>query len=253
MGIKLIANGTVAPWHSKLIPPVTRGLEGWFNFDTDASRFGFNRALGKADADVFGAPVAYATHGRFKGLANFLETQIAESANETIIVVCKAAAAIPAGSSGNGDANTPFYAGNFYGPTVTAGLTGSSFGVNLFATAQTSLIGAVSRSNGAGGATSGQVPLTGEVATDWAIRCVRATPTETATFNLTKNTKTVAPLAAARALASTKVRIGGATTVFAGEADISAVAVYSEALTDAEIAAVAGLMRTRMRRLGITV
>lgn len=253
MGIKLIANGTTAPWHSKVIPPVTRGLEGWYNFDTDASRFGYNRAIGKADANVYGSPVAYATHGRFKGLANFLDTQIAESINQTIIIVSKAAAAIPAGASSGGDANTPFFVGNYLGPVSTPGLAGSSFGVNLFATSQTSLTGSAARANGAGGATSGQNPLAGEVATDWGIRCIRASEAETVTFNVSKNTKQVYAATLGRALASTKIRIGSATTAFAGEADISAVAIYSEALTDAEIASLAAILRARMRRLGVTV
>ena len=35
MGLKLISKGSVAPWNSTVIPAVTRGLEGWFTFDTD--------------------------------------------------------------------------------------------------------------------------------------------------------------------------------------------------------------------------
>jgi hypothetical protein len=251
MGIKLISNGSIAPWNTKIIPAVTRGLEGWFTFDTESRRFTFNRSMGKPDAAVSGTPVAYPTHGRFKGLSNFLETQIAETVNQTIVIVCKAAAAIPAGSAGGGDANTPFFVGNYLGPAVDA--TGSSFGVNLFCTSQNILIGSAARSNGSGGATSSQVALNAEVATDWGIRCVRATPAETVVFNLTKGIKTVAALPTARVLATTKVRIGSATTSFAGEADISAVAIYSEALTDAEIALVASAMRKRMARLGIAV
>lgn len=251
MGVKLISNGSVAPWNTKVIPPVTRGLEGWFTFDTEPRRFTFNRAMGKPDAAMSGSPVAYATHGRFKGLANFLETQISETANQTILIVCKAAAAIPAGSSGSGDSNTPFFVGNYLGPAVDA--TGSSFGVNLFCTSQNILIGSASRSNGSGGATSSQVALNSEVATDWGIRCVRATASETVVFNLTKGIKVVAAQTAARVLASTKARIGSATTSFAGEADISAVAIFSEALTDTEISSVAEVMRKRMTRLGIAV
>ncbi len=49
------------------------------------------------------------------------------------------------------------------------------------------------------------------------------------------------------------IRIGGASSTFGGEVDISAVAIYSVALTDAEMALVAEAMRKRTTRLGISV
>ena len=79
MGIKLVSPGALAPWYTKVIPPVSRGLEGWFCFDTAIERVGFNRALGKSNAKVIGAPVVFSTHARFKGGSNYLETAIAET------------------------------------------------------------------------------------------------------------------------------------------------------------------------------
>ncbi len=116
MGIKLIAKDTVAPWNSKVIPPVTRGLEGWFTFDTDASRFSRNRAINKPDAEVTGSPVAFATHGRFKGLVNFLKTQIPDSTEMIIMVIGKAVSTPPTAPGGGPD--SPFYAGGFTGNSV---------------------------------------------------------------------------------------------------------------------------------------
>ncbi|TWI52993.1 hypothetical protein IQ22_02828 [Pseudomonas duriflava] len=253
MGIKIISRGTVAPWYSKVIPPVTRGIEGWFTFDTDASRFSFNRAIGKNDASIVGAPTAFATHGRFKSLTNFIQTQIGETAAQTLIVVCRAANPVPAGASGGGDANTPFFVGNYYGTSQTAGVTGNAFGVNVFSTSETSITGTAAQDNGSGAATAGGTVLSGDTPTNWAIRGVRADTSGTTTFNSTRGTSAFRAATGARVLSNTKFRIGSATTAFAAEADISAVAIYSVALTDAEIAQVALAMRKRMARLGIAV
>lgn len=57
----------------------------------------------------------------------------------------------------------------------------------------------------------------------------------------------------ARALADSVFHIGSGTAVFGGEVDISAVAIFSRAITDAELNEVAAAIRKRMLRLGINV
>ncbi|MEB2621401.1 hypothetical protein [Pseudomonas sp. YuFO8] len=254
MGIKLISNNTLAPWNSKVVPPVSRGLEGWFNFDTDAGRFGCNRALGKPDANIIGAPVAFATHGRFKGLSNYLQTKIAETDEVTLIVVGKAAAAIPAGASTTGDANTPFYVGNYRGNSVTPGVTGSAYGASLYHVATASLTGGAARENGTGGATSSVNSVLGEVPTEWGIRVLRASSAMyTKTQNLTKNLMSQGNDLRARALSDSLFRIGSGTAAFGAEVDISAVIIHSVVLTDDELAKQVEIARKRMARLGIVV
>lgn len=248
MGIKLISSDTVAPWTSKVVPPVTRGLEGWFTFDTDSSRFGFNRAIGKSDAAVVGSPTAYSTHGRFKGLLNYLLTQIDETDEQTIIVVGKSVAA-PTGA-----ADGAFYAGNYTGNSKTPGYTGNAFGTSLYHQGATTLTAGAGRDNGSGVPTSASVTLTGGAPTSWAIRALRTkTGAPTEAHNLTAGTKSVGASSLTRVLADSKFRIGSATTSFAGEVDISCVAIYSKFLTEEEMAQIAATMRKRMARLGVTV
>lgn len=254
MGIKLISNNTLAPWNSKVVPPVSRGLEGWFNFDTDAGRFGFNRALGKPDASIIGAPVAFATHGRFKGLSNYLQTKIAETDEVTLIVVGKAAAAIPAGASTVGDATTPFYAGTYRGNSVTPGVTGPAYGASLYHVGTATLTAGACRENGAGGGTSAVNSVSGEVPTDWSIRVMRAASgVATKTQNLTKNLMSQGNDLRARALSDSLFRIGSGTTSFGAEVDISTVIIHSVLLTDDELAKQVEIVRKRMARLGIVV
>ena len=252
MGIKLIANGTVAPWHSKVIPPVTRGLEGWFTFDTDANRFNFNRALGKADAELIGVPVAYATHGRFKGLSNYLKTSIIDTSGMTLIAVGKAVSAV--GNEPAGGPNAPFYVGGFVGTSIDPAYPGTGYGVSLFHGTPSGLTGNGGRVNAGGtGPSSGPVVIPNDVPSDWGIRAVRADANLTSVFNLTRGLKVDGTLLTPRVVGDSKIRIGGASSTFAAEVDISAVAIYSVPLNDAEINQVATVMRARMRRLGITV
>jgi hypothetical protein len=253
MGIKLIANGVTSAWNTKVVPPVTRGLEAWFTLDTESSRFFLNRAIGKVNAAMIGAPAAYATHGRFKSLTSYLQTQVPESTEMTIVVVGKAVAAIPAGASAFGDANTPAYVANGSGAAVTPGYSGNTVGVSLHHVAPTALTTFTPRDNGSGSPGSGVLTLSADTPTDWGIRALRITASGQANFNLTKGIKVENSGQNARILNGNLFRIGSAVSGFAAEVDISAVAIYSVALTDSEIAQVADVMRKRMVRLGITV
>lgn len=247
MGVKIVAEDAVGPWHSKVVPPVTRGLRAWFTFDTDSSRFKFNRAIGGSDAVMVGNPTAFTTHGRFKGLTNYLQTPIEETDEQTIIVVGKAVVA-PTGT-----ADGAFYAGNYTGNSKTPGFTGNAFGASLYHQSATTQTGGSGRDNGAGGITSGQISLNA-APLNWAIRAMRAkslVPTDN--YNLTLGTKATGTSSTARVLADSNHRIGSSNSVFAGEVDISCVAIYASYLTEGEIAQVAAVMRKRMERLGIIV
>lgn len=254
MGIKLISNNTLAPWSSKVVPPVSRGLEAWFTLDTDAARFGFNRALGKADANIIGAPVAFATHGRFKGLSNYLQTKVAETDEVTLIVVGKAVNPIPEGASTTGDANTPFYVGSYRGQSVTPGVVGAAYGTSLYHVTSDSITGGAARNNGEGGATSAVISAFGDVPTEWGIRVLRTSSRiATKTQNLTKNLMRESTDLRARVLSDALFRIGSGTAAFGAEVDISAVIIHSVVLTDDELAKQVEVVRKRMARLGILV
>lgn len=247
MGLKLIANDAIAPWNTKVVPPVTRGLEAWFTFDTDASRFTFNRAIGKADAEMVGAPVAYPTHGRFKGLTNYLKTKVPDSDELTIITVGRAVV------EPTDTADGVMLVSNYIGNAATPGYTGNSYGASVYAVSSR-MVAAATRDNAAGGQTSSPVTDTSDFATNWAIRALRAKSGEfNQNLNFTKNSAFNGANNRGRVLADTLFRIGSATTGYAGEVDISAVAIYSVALTDDELAQVAALMRRRMARLNIAV
>lgn len=247
MGIKLIDQENIAPWNRKMVPPITAGLEGYFTFDTDASRFGFNRVTGKPGATIIGSPQAFATHGRFTSLSNFLQTDISETDSMTIICLGKAVD-VP----GSTIETSPCYASNFSGPSITPGFSGTTLGVSLYHGGPTLLHGTGCRSNGSGGTVTGGSTLATDAPTVWGIRAVRVeAAVGSKVFNLTSGLSASLAYTGTRLLNARKMRIGGAHVQFAAQADISAIAIFSVALTDGQIATFSDWMRIRSGRLGI--
>lgn len=251
MGVKIISRESLAPWNTKVIPPVTRGLVGWWNFDTDVSRFPFNRAIDGVSAAMVGTPLLGVGFGTFTSMSNYLQTEISETDEMTIISLCRSNSVIPGGASSGGDATTPAFVTNYIGPVVTSGYTGNALGVGLFATSPSVLSGFACRDNGSGVATLAGAGLNDTVA-NWGFRGVRITSSLTTTFNRTVGTQNNSTVTNRRIRNSQKLRIGSTTTAFAGKADISAVAIFNVALTDEEIDKVVAMMRVRSARLGIS-
>lgn len=248
MGLKFISNDSVAPWNSKVVPPVTRGLEGWFTFDTDVNRFSFNRAIGKPNASIQGAPVAFATHGRFKGMTDFITTQIPETDEFTFIAVGKALVA----PTGNLDGVA--LVSSYLGDPVAAGITGFPPGASLFLRSAAGGTGSVSRSNGSNATVADMIGLPSGSPTSWRIlACSGRSGEATKVYDLTNNTAATGSDVRARVLNNRMARIGSAYKDFLGESDISVVAIFSKVLSKAEIDATAAIMRIRMSRLGIVV
>lgn len=248
MGLKLTSPGALAPWYTKVIPPVIRNLEGWFCFDTALERIGFNRAPGKGNAKLVGNPTVFGTHARFKGGANYLETLIAESVKFTVLVVGKT----PGPLGGTGTPTAAPYVGNYAG--ASSNPLGSG-GMCLYHQTDTTLGGQAWRVNSTGDGTTSSQATANDTSSAWGLRVLRSDGVNgTKVMNLTTGISSNQPLATTRITATSPLRIGGVYgTTFLGETDISHVVVFSDALTDDEINQVAAVMRRRMARLGILV
>lgn len=247
MGLKMIANDTLAPWNTKVVPPVTRGLEAWFTFDTDASRFGFNRAIGKPNGTIIGAPTAFATHGRFKGNTNYILTQARDTDEVTLFAVVRALVA----PTSNADGVTPV--STYRGNSVTPEFPGSSGGANIFLRANSVISAGISRSTN-GAYDLEMVNAVGGSPTTWRLLCAKAkSGSPSKIMDLTNSVSMTGTNLTKRILSDLMFRIGSSTVDYLGESDISAVAIYSSYLTDSEINDVSLAMRKRMSRLGISV
>lgn len=247
MGLKMIANDTLAPWNTKVVPPVTRGLEAWFTFDTDASRFGFNRAIGKPNGTIIGAPTAFATHGRFKGNTNYILTQARDTDEVTLFAVVRALVA----PTSNADGVAPV--SSYRGTSVTPEFPGSSGGSSIFLRANSVISSGMSRST-SGAYNLELVNAVGGAPTSWRLLCARSkTGSASKIMDLTNSVSNIGTDVTKRVLCDQMFRIGSGTVDYNGESDISAAAIYSSYLTDAEIDQVASSIRRRMQRLGISV
>lgn len=252
MGVVIVSPNTRAPWNTKILSPVTRGLEGWFECDTDIHRLGFNRAPSKPNAKIVGSPVVGSASTRFKGMLNYLNTSIAETDAMTIMVVGKSANEIPAGSPGGGDGNTPMYAGTYTGPAAIIS-SGTSSGIALHHSANTTLYAIGARDNGSGASTAAQISAP-DIANGWGLRALRtSTGEKTRVQNITRGTSAENPSINTRIPTTNHLRIGGGYTGFAGEVDISHIVVFSVRLTDAELDLMAAFMRKRASSIGLSV
>lgn len=249
MGTTITAKGSLAPWNSVKESPVSRGLELWAEFDTDVSRFGFNKAENKAPMLIRGTPQAFASHARFKGGLNYIQTDITETPSQTILVLCKSAL-VPTGV-----ADGAMLVGGWSGPIATPGYTGVASGPDIYLQTAATVSASASRDNGSGGATAGSVSVSGTAPNQWAWRALRtASGQATIVDDLTAGTKTVGINLAARVTGVNKLRIGSSfiATDYLGECDISCVIIFSEYLTDAELQSLVKVGRIRAQRVGIS-
>lgn len=254
MGVVIKAANTRAPWYAKVMPPAADTLQGWYEFGSDVKVQGFNRAMGKKNGVVIGSPTISAGYTRFKGLVNYLQTDISDTNSLTIVVVGRSANAIPAGAASTGDANTPFYAGFNRGNPQTPGLTGSVFGTGLYHIKPDALTSGSSRENGAGAISYYSTDLNGETPTNFALRAIRINASGLdVVSNLTRGVVATRTTANARVRTDSLARVGSGVTGFGADVDVSCVAFWSSALTDADLAAVGELMRKRAARYGINV
>ncbi|WP_017346100.1 hypothetical protein [Pantoea sp. A4] len=252
MGVELISVGSVAPWYTKVSPPVARGLEGWFCFDTALDRIAFNRAPGKGNGAIVGAPTVGTNYARFTGNASYLQTDIKETAEFTVMLISKAVS-VPDGSPATTGATTPMHFGTFTGPASLSGYP-TSYGISMFNQYPNRTSSGVCRDDGTGsGVTSAQAFLT-ETINTWALRVLRGSDTLVSQYkNLTSGITGSSSTATKRVPTTNTIRVGSGYGSFAGQVDVSQIIIFSSYLTDDEVSKVAALMRTRASRLGITV
>lgn len=252
MGLALLSVGSLGAWNNKVLPPVTRGLEAWFDFSTDASRFSFNRAIGKRNASIVGSPTAFDGYGRFKGNVNYIRTEVSETSEQTLIAVCRAV------SAPSGAADGQMYVSNYNGAPIDGVHVGNAHGAVLTTTTPSSMVGYACRDDGTGtNFSSYGATLTSEPVTSWGIRSLRTSNSAvTRVDNSTRGTSAQNPQISSRVLNAQKFCIGSrssAGTDYSGESDIAMAMVFSVRLTDQELAQIADFIRVRMSYYGITV
>jgi hypothetical protein len=252
MGTKIVARGSLAPWDSKVVVPVNDKLEGWFTFDTDARRLAVNRAIGKPNGSVSGTPTIFPGYARFTGKSNWVQTEIDETEDMTMIVVCRAVA--PVGTPAE-NATNPFYVGNYDTPPKDTSLPFSTlYGASIYTGFTQSITATGTRYTDANqtAITSAGAAVAGAPETNWALySSVISDANGTTSKNHTTGISAHQNNHSKRLVGSRKMRIGSAYRDFGGQCDISFVGFYSKALSPDELERVIVPIRKRLARLGI--
>lgn len=237
MSTVITSQNSNAPWYSKVVPPVARGLAGWYCADTASGRAAFNRVLDRPNGTIAGAPVPSANSVKFVGNSAYIETGIAETAEMTIIALLKTQNPVSAAAQ--------VYAVSSY--------ASPDIGLSLYSNVAGFLVGAAARTNGSGGQISGAATIAAPDQT-WVLASLTVSAAQTKLRNLTAGTSALGSSSASRVVAGAGLRIGSSRTAGganAGEINISHAIVYTAALSDEEIDQIAVLMRKRAMRLGI--
>lgn len=233
----------------KFIPPVTRNLEAWHFLNTDVIKAARNYAMDKPDALVIGSPAEFASYIQFKGLANYLQTQVADAPTQTIFSVIRSKDTLV------DVAHSPA----FYGTYSTAELGAALY----YDSGGSSLVKIAARFSDVGQTTKTSAPISqgaaqGLVIGEWSL-IVDVTKSDfNRSINATKNsTRTTTATTYGRSPATAPFRIGSAypaSNNFAGTADMALWAHYSTELTPAEIDLnIARIRAYLLQRHGIVV
>lgn len=247
MGARLIAKGVDAEDYAfEYAAPVRRGFEGMFFLNTSMEKCLRNYAPGKNDATLVGAPVVSASYLSGRSGVNFLQTDIAETAEMTMYTVARAL---------NIPATLPMAAAD---AVILAGdySAASPVGVVQWFATPTSF---------SGGAAFGADPNTtsnvgASVATDPTRWCLYSTVVRSNAVITTNHTTGVTSTRTittegVRQVSNRKLRLGSSyQTSQTGTWDMMLHQVHNVAVTDQEKAdTVADLKAYILRRTGITV
>jgi hypothetical protein len=247
MGVRVIAKGVDAEQYAtEYAAPIRRGLEAIFFLNTSLEKSARNYVAGKPQGSIVGSPVANPNYLATKGRVNYVQTQLAETADMTIFVLARTSA------DGSVIAERPMLFGNYQ--TLNAD-GGAAFGVCMYLTSPT-------RFNAGAGfgadAAANELRLAGltkaDIANKWNLYGMVVSSAGLTLRDFTTNQTSTAPgVALPRRLASGKIRIGSGVTAFDGSADMAVFQAHSVALTETEIQTTVADLRAYAARRGIVV
>lgn len=243
-----LPNAVAESINGKYVAPVTDGLEYWHFFNTSQDKVKHNFAPGKVDPTPVGTITAQANYAEFKSLSNYLQTELIEPMEFTLIAVVK---------TPNVDFSTfadkPAFFGTFRALPLDGSSTSSLYGTTLFINDATTISLTATR-KGTGDPTSAPANLTGINPNSWGLYVGRVSYTST---ELKSHTLNITDLDDAGGLqrfrSKGKIKIGGVNDDFGGINHQAFQALYSRVLTDAEVALVVKRVRDYMFKRGIIV
>jgi len=251
MGTAIIAQNSSAidSGMRKFIMPASRGIEAIHFLSGSIARAVRNYAKDKEDASVVGTPVESANYMTFKGLTNFLQTKVNESASQTIFRVVRTA-----------DTLADLDHCPVFDSTYSTGL---NLGSMLYGNTSGNINQSAARFSDANQTTVSAVSATLVAGTDidraaFSLIVSVVGPTVTTVYNLTKGTvKASATNSFGRRPSMLPFRIGSAyegNSLYKGTCDMAFWSYHSAELTPTEVSANVARIRAVMQKLhGITI
>lgn len=198
-----------------------------------------NFASGAVEGAVVGTPVIGAGFTTFTGNANYLSTQIDDTALMTAFAIFKR----PVGWSG--DAMVLSNNGLVNGDNTA--------GTNFWLTAAGTVSFGAARDNGSGAATAASAAITLPSNTNWNL-CIGEAGTVNKITSMTNNLTASSVTATARFVKTGKLRIGASYSAsHAGQVDIMITVVIPRVLTTPERDSVVAQLRAYALKYGMTV
>lgn len=218
------------------------GIE-YLNFFDGADVLTRNMILGKPRAAVVGTPAHGAGYAVFTGFANYLQTQVAETSDLTIISVWQAVGVV----TGTPLSERPMVASNYLDSTLAGA------GTSMFANLNTRWQALATANNGGAAAYTSAFGVVDP--NTWGLRAQRVSAADGVTADdLTAGLRQTVALAYPRAIGARAMRIGSAySNAYAGVVNQCVTALISRRITDNELYDIGDLMRYHAGRRGITV
>jgi hypothetical protein len=228
---------------------VANGLLGlwFFNRGLESRR---NLAIGGVDASVIGAPSNQGAFLRFKGGANFFQTDVSDSEAFSII------AAVKSTDTMADPAHSPMFVSNFGSGSVGGGNAGTA-GASIYSASNPTIMKSTASryADGTNTAVSSASRDLAATLASWNLVAARARADRTQADNLTSGAAAANNYTTqARVVGAGKFRIGGSFSAdWTGTADVAAVALYNRFITDSELISLTAQFRTALAHLGISV
>lgn len=241
MGVQVVAKGVDAEnYATEYAAPVRRGLEGIFFINSFIEKLARNYAPDKLSGVVVGAPSVNAGYASFKGMANYVQTQIRETTDVTFFVVARSADTPGAADS------TPLICGTFD--------SAAPAGISLYASGTDRVAGTAAYGDDDASSTNASAIATPIVLSSWNLYSVTVNSAGVTARSHTANVSISRAATKPRRPSTRTVRIGsGYSNTQRGNVDIALYQHHSVSLTEDEIARTVADLRAYAARRGITV
>lgn len=193
-----------------------------------------------------GSPTINANYSSFKGLQDYLQTEIEDVAEFTLFVVCRSSDAM------NSTATRPLFFGNYQSVPKDGSSSEVTYGVGLFSMSANQISIAAGRGNSVADDASSNVTVSCD-SSQFQLFCIKVSQPRTEIVNVTASEVVGSNFALPRYLAAGKMRIGSGITAFGGTNDVAAIVRFPRLLINTDINKVSDFVRSYLSGYGISV